>query len=305
MAGCDSDNLSHMRVAAILGPGSSSGNLEPFQIGDSIEWRIGASSAVDEVDAALIFGGDGTVHRHLHVLVRLGLPSLVVPAGSGNDFARALGFGRVHDSIKAWRRFCSGERNIRVIDLGVISPLNSDALTSKPPTPTYFCSVAGIGLDAEVARRANRLPRWLRGHGGYVLGFVSASFRFAAFPMKISTHDDSGNWSVRSDQPVILAACANTGTYGRGMKIAPQARFDDGQLDVCVVGDIDPFRLFCMFPTIYFGQHLRIREVSYFKAPRVRIETENPVAVYADGEFVCRTPAEIGVQHEALKVLTP
>jgi diacylglycerol kinase (ATP) len=296
-----------MRAAAILGPGCSARDLEPFQAGDSIEWQVGVPSAVDEVDAVLIFGGDGTIHRHLPVLVRRGLPVLVVPAGSGNDFARALGLRRVRDSLAAWWRFCGGEGNVRAIDLGVILPLNCDGLAAACgfETPKYFCSVAGVGLDAEVARRANRLPRWLRGRGGYVLGFASAVFRFAAFPMRISAREDSGSWTIRSDRPTILAACANTATYGDGMKIAPQARLDDERLDVCVIGAIDSFRLFCMFPMVYFGRHLRVREVSYFKACCVRVETQDPLDVYADGEFVCRTPVEIGIQSGALKVLTP
>jgi diacylglycerol kinase (ATP) len=59
----------------------------------------------------------------------------------------------------------------------------------------------------------------------------------------------------------------------------------------------------CMFPTVYFGRHLSIREVTYFQAPRARVETETPVDVYADGEFVCRTPVEIGIAPGALKVV--
>ena len=88
------------------------------------------------------------------------------------------------------------------------------------------------------------------------------------------------------------------------MEIAPRARTDDGQLDVCVVGGVDRFKLACMFPTVYFRRHLRIREVEYFKAERVRVETEIPFDVYADGEFVCRTPAEVAVERGVLRVLT-
>jgi diacylglycerol kinase family enzyme len=93
--------------------------------------------------------------------------------------------------------------------------------------------------------------------------------------------------------------------YGGGMKIAPQARMDDGLLDVCVVGGVNPFKLFCMFPTVYAGRHLKIREVEYFQAGRVRVETEHPLDVYADGEFVCRTPVEVGAERGALKVVMP
>src|SRR5271166_1811176 len=117
-----------MRAAAILGLGCSAKDLRPFQldlgqISNKIEWGMGMPASGDDSDVILLFGGDGTIHRHLGQLVRLGLPVLVVPAGSGNDFARALGLRRVRDSLAAWRRFCAGEENVRAIDLGVITPL--------------------------------------------------------------------------------------------------------------------------------------------------------------------------------------
>ena len=295
-----------MRAAAILGLGCSAKKLVPFQTEaarEIIEWRIGMPGAADQADVILLFGGDGTIHRHLSQLAKLGLPVLIVPAGSGNDFAGALGLGRVRDSLAAWRRFCSGHDNLRAVDLGLISPLGADA--DGAPAPHYFCSVAGLGLDGEVARRANALPRWVRGHGGYAFTLVPTIFRFAAFHMKILTSDDNAGWTARSDQPTILAAFANTSTYGGGMKIAPRARMDDGQLDVCVIGGVDPFKLACLFPTVYFGRHLGIREVEYFQAVRLRVETEAPLDVYADGEYVCRTPVEVAVQGGALRVITP
>jgi diacylglycerol kinase (ATP) len=300
-----------MRAAAILGVGCSPRNLKAFQTEQTIDWRIGMPAPADEVNIILVFGGDGTIHRHLGQLVKLGLPVLVVPAGSGNDFARALGLRRVRDSLAAWQHFCGGQGNVRAIDLGVITSVeggyepSADGSTrnSVLGTRTYFCSVAGVGLDSEVARRANELPRWLRGHGGYALTLAPGIFRFRTPSMKIFTPAAAGGWTTRSDQPTILAAFANTSTYGGGMKIAPRAQMDDGRLDVCVIGGIDPFKLVCMFPTVYFGRHLRIREVDYFQTERLRVETETPLDVYADGEYVCRTPVEVTVERATLKVI--
>jgi diacylglycerol kinase (ATP) len=348
-----------MRAAAILGLGCSPKHLRLFQdnktqTGQSVEWQMGVPASADAADVVLLFGGDGTIHRHLGALVQLGLPVLVVPAGSGNDFARAIGLPGMRDSLAAWRRFCDGAANVRRIDLGVISevePMSAVARdvvkADKIPTsranyaremghPRYFCCVAGIGLDAEVSRRANLLPRWLRGNGGYVFSLLPEIFRFAPLRMKILSPTENGaqkftsqkftsqkftsqkfttsgsieedlndHWTLVSDRPTILAAFANTSTYGGGMKIAPQAKMDDGLLDVCVVGAVDPFKLFCMFPTVYSGRHLRIREVQYSRAPRVKVETEHPLDVYADGEFVCRTPAELSVRPAALKIVCP
>jgi diacylglycerol kinase (ATP) len=290
-----------MRAAAIFGPKASEKNLRPFQRVSSATWHIGVP-APDQADGILIFGGDGTVHRHLPDLVRLQLPVLVVPCGSGNDFARALGLRSTRTALATWKKFTSDGGNVRALDLGIITPLSE-------PTPRehYFCCVGGVGLDAEVASRANRLPRWLRAHGGYVLSLVPALFHFAALPMKISlpSPDDPKAFVPHSNQATVLAAFANAPTYGSGMKIAPQAQIDDGQLDLCIISDIDPFRLFCLFPTIYFGKHLRMPEVEYLQVARLRIETDHPLDVYADGEYVCKTPIEARVVKAALRVITP
>ncbi len=322
-----------MRAAAILGLGCSPKYLKPFQddkaADKAIDWRIGMPTPTDPVDVILLFGGDGTIHRHLGQLVRLNVPVLVVPAGSGNDFARALGLRRLHDSVAAWRRFRATHDNVRSIDLGLITPLESAGEApstiaqgrSTPHEPArdavhgarYFCCAAGVGLDGEVARRANQLPRWLRAHGGYVMSLAPAIFHFAPLPMKILTPKTEadgqkpevidGIWTIRSDQPTILAAFANTSTYGGGMKIAPHAKVDDGLLDVCIVGGIDPFKLFCMFPTVYFGRHLSMSEVDYFQSACLRVETEHPLDVYADGEYVCQTPVEVAVRRDVLRVI--
>jgi diacylglycerol kinase (ATP) len=301
-----------MRAALILGLGCSAKNLKAFQTEPSVEWRMGMPLSRDDADVILLFGGDGTIHRHLGQLVQLELPVLIVPAGSGNDFACSLGLRRVRDALDAWRKFCEGCGNVHAIDLGVITPLDvgempEPALSSALGT-RYFCCVAGVGLDSEVARRANRLPRWLRGNGGYVLSLIPTIFTFPPFPMKLLTpaeNQDANSWTLRSARPTTLAAFANTPLYGGGMKIAPQAKMDDGLLDVCIVGAVDPVRLFCLFPTVYVGKHLAIREVEYFHTLRLRVETERPLDVYADGEFVCRTPIEVSIEERVLRVVMP
>jgi diacylglycerol kinase family enzyme len=112
-------------------------------------------------------------------------------------------------------------------------------------------------------------------------------------------------WAVRSQQPTLLATFANTPFYGGGMKIAPLAKMDDGLLDICLVGAVRPLRLLRLFPTVYSGRHLKVREVEYFQSARLRVETEYPMDVYADGEYVCRTPIEVSVEKCAFRVIVP
>jgi diacylglycerol kinase (ATP) len=285
-----------VRAAAIFGPGSSAKDLEPFQNNSDATWAIGLPARPNDADAILIFGGDGTVHRYLAQLVDLQLPVLVIPCGSGNDFARALKLRRIRDSLG----------NVQTIDLGVITPLNTDRHgVSESPAPHYFCCVGGVGLDAEIARRANRLPRWIRAHGGYILSFLPALVRFVPVPMKISVPlaEDRDAVVARTAKSIIVAAFANAPSYGGGMKIAPRAKLDDGILDVCVIPNMNKFKLCCLFPTVYFGCHLSVAQVEYFQTERLRLETEEPFDVYADGEYVCRAPIEVSVARGTLRVI--
>jgi diacylglycerol kinase (ATP) len=287
-----------MRAAAILGMGCTLRNLKPFQQHTQLDWRIGLPGTSDQVEAILIFGGDGTIHRHLPQLVRLKLPVLVVPLGSGNDFSRALGLATVRDSLEAWRTFTAGAGTIRTIDLGVIQPLEHSS------TLHYFATVSSIGLDAEVARRASQLPRWLRGHGGYALALPQALRNFTPFPVDLQL-EKNGGWAVHATPSILLGAFANTPLYGGGMKIAPRAQPDDGLLDVCLIRNLPKLRLLRLFPTVYSGNHLSLPEVEYFRTPRVRLHTNPPHDVFADGEFVCQTPVEISLASGALQVIVP
>jgi diacylglycerol kinase (ATP) len=288
-----------MRAAAIVGLGSSTKALESFKKNSNVSWSMGLPATQADADAILVFGGDGTIHRHLPQLVKLRLPVLIVPCGSGNDFARALALLNVQDSLAAWRKFSTGGKNVRKVDLGLITS------STAPPNSTHFCCVGGVGLDGEIARRANRLPRWLRAHGGYALSLPAALLKFTPQPMKVLIGDvkQPGVYIEHSDQPTVVAAFANTPVYGGGMKIAPRALLDDGLLDICVVGDVAKLRLLRLFPFVYFGRHLHVPEVGYFQTDRLRIETESPLEVYADGEYVCHTPIEVSIAPGALTVV--
>lgn len=286
-----------MRAAAIFGLGTSTANLKPFRGSSDTEWIEGVPASSSDADAILIFGGDGTIHRHLPALVRLQLPVLVVPAGSGNDFARALRLRSVRDSLNAWQSFESGSENVRAVDLGVIT--QNGAVSTKH----YFCCVAGCGLDAAVARKANRMPRWLRRNGGYLLGLIPAMMQFSPIFLQLNILD--GPMAGEMSKPVLLAVFANSPFYGDGMHIAPRAKMDDGKLDLCIVNPLNRLKLLGLFPSVYLGRHLKIAEVEYSQIERVRVETSEPAEIYADGEYVCLTPVEIGVEACALKVIAP
>jgi diacylglycerol kinase (ATP) len=291
-----------MRAAVILGTKATGRDLRPFQF-PNVELVAVAELLPDRAfDAALIFGGDGSVHRQLPSAVASQSPLLCVPTGSGNDFARALGLGTVRDALTAWQRFCAGANNVRSIDVAEITFLNPATGNRKPETGTsLYCCVAGAGLDSEINRRANALPAWLRGHGGYVLSLAPALATFQPPQITIELFDSDG--PSRIQEPAMMVAFANTPSYGHGMRIAPRAQMEDGKLDVCFVRRLPKRRLLRWFPLVFSGGHLRLPEVVYAQCSGVSIASERPLDIFGDGEFIGRTPAQVRVRPRALRVI--
>ena len=136
-----------------------------------------------------------------------------------------------------------------------------------------------------------------------MLALLPAFFKLPAYPMRIARWNGVNLQNDEKPRSALLAAFANTQFYGDGMRIAPQADLCDGLLDVCRIWTMNPFELLALFPTVYFGRHLLSSKVEYAKAERVCVETDVPLEIYADGEFVCETPVEISVAAKALRVI--
>ena len=279
-----------MTAAALLHPDLSPKAVDRFR-SSGIDIKILDNlEHAENVSAVLIFGGDGTIHRHLAQLHKLSIPVLVVPTGSGNDFAKALGIRSVEIALRAWLQFCADGKNVKDIDLGVIRSSGQEKL---------FCCVAGIGMDAEANARANRMPRWLKRRGGYVLAALQSLIAFKAVEMNIMAE---GRELRRS---TFFIAIGNARSYGGGMKVTPQAALDDGLLDICLVSKMNKLKLLGWVPTIFFGEHLRLKEVEYFQTTQLRIESQPRLDVYADGECAAQTPVEIGLIRCGLRVIVP
>ena len=287
-----------MRALAILGPKATEDDLVPFRTAGA-EIIPAKNLTQAAADVVLLLGGDGTAQRHLTELVKAQIPLLVVPAGSANDFARALGLRTRAEALSAWTKFLAGGNNVRSVDLGVMEFAGEGA---RATNPAYFSCALGAGVDAEVAQRVNSLPRWLRAHGGYFLAAIPALLHFHARRITVTGTQPDGKRRTISE-PGILAAAANAPWYGHGMRIAPQAELDDGLLEFCFVRQVGKLRLLRLFPKVYRGGHIGLPEVEYFRAERVHIESEEPLAVHADGEPVGQTPVEVTVARGALRVI--
>lgn len=278
-----------MRIVVLTAPTVSERSIQGFKCTPDIELSHNINAAPNPA-AALIFGGDGTVHRYLPDLSAARIPFLVVPRGSGNDFAHALGIKSERTALRAWRQFCDSKRNVREIDLGLIRKDNQEI---------PFCCVVGAGLDAQANARANRMPAWLRSSAGYLVAAIQALLAFRPVEIEVTTAD------YRMKGPALLIAVGNAHRYGGGVKIVPRAALDDGMLDICVVRKISKLKVLFCLPIIYFGGHTRLKEVDYFRSAMLAIDSKPPLELYADGELVCDTPAEISLVPKGLRVIVP
>jgi diacylglycerol kinase (ATP) len=288
--GCGPQVFFFLMIAALLHPDVSTKAVDRFRT-SGVEIRIQDNlQDPTNLSAALIFGGDGTVHRHLSQFHQYKIPTLVVPTGSGNDFANALGIRSVDIALRAWKQFCAEGKNVREIDLGVIRAGGQE---------TLFCCVAGVGMDAEANARANRMPPWLKSRGGYVLAALQSLIAFKPVEMSIMTE---GREIRRS---AFFIAVGNALSYGGGMKVTPQATLDDGLLDICLVNKMNKLKLLCWVPTIFFGQHLRLKQVEYLQATEITIDADRKLDLYADGDYAGQTPVKIGLIQQGLRVIVP
>jgi diacylglycerol kinase (ATP) len=273
-----------MRAVVIEGTGERRRELTRLR-------AAGLEFSEENPAAAVVLGGDGTIHHALPRLLALDVPVLFVPCGSGNDLARALGLHSVDIAVILAEEFIGGRARVANIDIGVIR----DAAGKETP----FACVGGTGLDAVVGERANRMPRWLRRNGGYLLGAAAAIVSPPRLRVSV-THDDQ-----TLDEEVCLFCFANTQTFGGGMRIAPNAALDDGKLDCVFARSMGILRLLRLATSLLRATHLRHPEVGSFRCERLSISSTPETFVYADGEPVCRTPVEVSVVPRALKAIVP
>jgi diacylglycerol kinase (ATP) len=244
-----------------------------------------------DCDLVLLFGGDGTLNRHLAALVDAKVPVLCVPTGSGNDFALAHGIRSAADALRVFQRFVEGKADVRAADLGAI------AMSSAK---RFFSCCVNVGMDADAACRTNALPNWLKARGGYFVGGFSAMCRYQ--PEKLRVTGDGVPKGELSERGWFVSV-SNTPTFGGGLKIAPQASLYDGALDITYCREVPRRELLWHYPKILRGAHTELEQLHVFRSSHLRIETERPQPIYADGEYMGETPCEISIAREALKVV--
>lgn len=233
------------------------------------------NSLLHKTTGVILIGGDGMVHLAVQQLANTKIPLVLIPAGTGNDFARTL-------------------------NLDLKAPVaNLQAALTKSPSPIdlgivndrYFAQILSTGFDSVVNERANRL-KIFKGRMKYNVAIllVLSTFKPKNYRFRID--------GVTFESKAMLIAVSNGISYGGGMKITPDALIDDGQFDVMVLGPVSRFEFLRVFPKVFSGSHISHPAVKIVRGKEVEVHSD--AVAYADGERIGDLPIRASISPRSL-----
>jgi len=216
-------------------------------------------------ECLVVVGGDGTVNEAVNGLLGKEVPLAVLPVGSGNDFARALGLP--FNYRKAYEVLC--KKAVKRIDVGLVNG-------------RYYPNALGLGFDADVVVESNKICR-LRGILIYLYAVVKNIFKYR--PYRVKVHLDGRT----VEKKILLLTVANGISLGGGFLLTPTAKNDDGLFDVCIIEAMPKLLIFWHLPKVFWGGHVKMKQTSMFQARKVVVEAVTPIAGHVDGELLGTT----------------
>lgn len=248
--------------------------------------RLAHKAAAGGADIVAALGGDGQVGACANGVLGTDAALAVIPAGTGNDFARHLGLDR-KDPLAATRLLASPTiRNLDVV------------LVKTADQARYYVNVGGAGFDSEVNEHANGV-RLLSGTAKYVYSTFVTLARFKAGDFTVTVDGEEHDFRG------MMLAVGNGSSYGGGMQVCPGALSDDGLLEVCVIQELPKWQFVKTFPKVFKGRHVEHPAVTMLRGREIEIAADRSFQVYADGERVGSLPATFTVLPAALPVVVP
>jgi diacylglycerol kinase (ATP) len=222
-------------------------------------------SNVGLIEGVVAVGGDGLVHLVLQMVVPRNIAFAAIPAGTGNDFVRALGWHL--DEIKTQLKAVVSKPP-SAIDLGLVDS-------------EWFGAVLSTGFDSVVNEKANKM-NWPKGPMKYNLAIAMELPKFRPLRYTIELE----NQIIETE--AMLIAVGNGSSYGGGMKVCPEAVMTDGLFDVMVLRPVSKVEFVRVFPTVFSGKHVEHKQVDIYRTKRVSLHA--PAVAYADGERIGGLP---------------
>jgi diacylglycerol kinase (ATP) len=220
-------------------------------------------------------GGDGTVHEVVNGLMRAGGKTAlgVIPLGSGDDFAKLL----LNDFIF---NFSNGK--IKQFDVGRIV---------SGSEVRYFANGMDIGFGAHGASNVKRVPRFLTGFGAYLGALALTMLQYPLLRVRLQL-DDAPAFELTT----AMAAAMNGTTFGGSFRVCPEARPDDGLLDLLLVDAVGRLEILQLVPKILRGAHAGDPRLRLVRARRLTIESAEPLLVEADGEIAFEGARDLQIE---------
>ena len=241
--------------------------------------QIAAESSRGEWDRVVVCGGDGSLNLALREFDLQRGTLALLPLGTADDFARVAEIPR--RVFGACDAILYGKT--REVDVATANGLR-------------YLGVAGLGFDSEVAQYANEKAKFLRGSLVYLYSILRVLPRFT--PRRVRMN------GMRF-QEIMFACVGNTRQYGGGIRITPDARIDDGLLDLCLVHRTTRVQLLATLPRAYTGLHVKSPFVETARAAVFTFDSERPMNVYADGERLTCTPVTFALAADKLRLVVP
>lgn len=246
---------------------------------------IARKAVMQGYELVIVFGGDGTLHEVVNGLAGSDTTLAVVPAGTGNDFARSLGLSK--DPNKAIQVIASGKKIW--LDLGRFAG-------------DYFLNMGGLGFDADVAHRVNDKNRLLRGQLAYLVAVFQTLVAYDSYQLEIVIDNH------KLTEEAVMVSVGNGQYVGGGFRLLPQASLEDGLLDIMIVRKITRLGIIQTLPSLYKGTHLGHPKCSFYRGREVTInllEPDKQVFAQVDGQEFREFPLHFGVMPKALQVVVP
>jgi len=240
-----------------------------------------ALRAVELGEVPVVISGDGLLGAVGGAMAGSDTPLGLIPAGRGNDLARALGIPE--DPEAAVELILAG--HTRVIDVGEANGKR-------------FLGIASIGFDSECNRLANE-THFIRGNLVYAYSMVRTLIGWKSARFTIAIGEERKRISG------YFVDVANNSVYGGGMYIAPNAEIDDGEFDVVSIGEGGKLGFLLGLRDVLKGTHLDKEEVSVFRTSRLQIDASRPFPVYADGDHLTDLPVSLRVLPRCLSIFVP
>jgi diacylglycerol kinase (ATP) len=260
-------------------------HLDQYVPGSAEETATTLRELVDAgTEMVVVLGGDGAAHAAVQACAQSDTALAIVPAGTGNDLARALGLPK--DPVQAAAVVADAlSRNLRTaLDLG------------RSGDGTWFATVLCAGFDSAVNERVNRM-RWPRGPRRYDLAILAELAQLTSARLVVRTDTET------VELPANSVAVGNTAYYGGGIPVCPDADPTDGWFDVTVVGQATRRDLLKILPGLRTGSHVDHPAVTTLRAREVSLAVDGDWIAYADGERIRPLPLEMTCVRAALNVV--